>query len=189
MKINFQMPLLRSHKLVGVVMIRSMLKYGAYRRHFVRANRIGVKNVHTAANELEHQMRKKPTIRDLVKAPIFKSIFLTIVFGTAVVGLIDSRREFEHLEQTYKSKFVILEEIISKLEAGEYVDIHHELKLVNMLTKNNYNSVTDIELDDQLNEILKMAESEEHEIRKPQETNEPEIAKDDSRSIETNKFL
>lgn len=125
--------------------------------------------------------------RDLVKAPIFKSIFLTIVFGTAIVGLIDSRRELETLEQTYNSKFVILEEIIAKLEKGENVDIHRELKLVNKLTKNKYNTVTDIELDEQLDEILKMTESDGDEIRK--ESTKPETQKYDKSQIETNKFL
>lgn len=169
------------------IMFKLVHRYGIANKRFLNINKVYTKNVHKATNEIQNQIRKKPTFRDLVKAPIFKSIFLTIVFGTAIVGLIDSRRELETLEQTYNSKFVILEEIIAKLEKGENVDIHRELKLVNKLTKNKYNTVTDIELDEQLDEILKMTESDGDEIRK--ESTEPETQKYDKSQIETNKFL
>lgn len=168
-------------------MFKSVHRYGIANKRFLNINKVYTKNVHRATSEIQNQIRKKPTFRDLVKAPIFKSIFLTIVFGTAIVGLIDSRRELEMLEQTYNSKFVILEEIIAKLEKGENVDIHRELKLVNKLTKDKYNTVTDIELDEQLDEILKMTESDGDEIRK--EYTKPESQKYDKSEIETNKFL
>ncbi|CUM46117.1 uncharacterized protein AC631_01420 [Debaryomyces fabryi] len=168
-------------------MFKIIHRSGIANRRFLNINNLITKNVHKATNDIHYQIRKKPTFRDLVKAPIFKSIFLTIVFGTAIVGLIDSRRELETLEQTYDSKFVILEEIISKLERGENVDIHRELKLVNKLTKNKYNTVTDIELDEQLDEILKMTESESDEIR--EESRDSETKKYDKSQIETNKFL
>lgn len=168
-------------------MFKSVHRYGIANKRFININKVYTKNVHKATNEIQSQIRKKPTFRDLVKAPIFKSIFLTIVFGTAIVGLIDARRESETLEQTYNSKFVILEEIIAKLEKGENVDIHRELKLVNKLTKNKYNTVTDIELDEQLDEFLKMTESDGDEIRK--ESTNPETQKYDKSQIETNKFL
>ena len=168
-------------------MFKIIHRFGIANKRFLNINKLSTKNVHKATNDILYQIRKKPTFRDLVKAPIFKSIFLTIVFGTAIVGLIDSRRELETLEQTYNSKFVILEEIISKLERGENVDIHRELKLVNKLTKNKYNTVTDIELDEQLDEILKMTESESDEIRK--ESKDSETQKYDKSQIETNKFL
>ena len=170
-------------------MFRLLHRSSVAKFFYIKSNQSWTKGLHTTTNEIQHQIRKKPTFRDLVKAPAFKSIFLTIMFGTAMVGLIDSRRELETLEQTYNSKFVILEEIISKLEKGENVDIHHELKLVNKLTKNKYNTVTDIELDDQLDEFLKMTEDEDNEVRKLKETNILESEKDDKTQIETKKFL
>lgn len=169
-------------------MFKGFARYNIRRNVSLRKIYLHNKKGYTTVSETHQQVRRKATFRDLVRAPILKSLFLTTVFGSAVVGLMENRRELETLEQTYNSKFNILQEIISKLENGQTVDINQELKLVNKLTKYKYNTITDIELDEQLDQFLKMAEDENVEIREPQETKIQEVQYDKSQ-IETTKFL
>lgn len=106
---------------------------------------------------------RKPSVKDLFKAPIVKSVFLTVLFGTAVVELIKQRRDLENLKLAHKSKFAIYEDVIAKLQRGEKVDLAHDLKIANTLTKNKYNDVSDIELDEQLGDLLSFVDEEEEE--------------------------
>lgn len=104
--------------------------------------------------------RIKPTFRTLLGTPIFKSIFLTLVFGSTVIDLMKSRKELASLVDVHKSKFTILEEIINKLENGENVNIQEDLKLANALTKYKYNTTSDINIDEELEKFLKLADGE-----------------------------
>ncbi|KAK6455481.1 uncharacterized protein RJT20DRAFT_47550 [Scheffersomyces xylosifermentans] len=130
-------------------MLRNSVKLGS--RTFQRFN--------ATAAETSFK-RTRPRVRDLVRTPVFKSIFLTLVFGSAVVDLMKNRKEFEGLVNAHEAKFTILEEIIEKLKKDQSVDITRDLKIANTLTRNKYNTVTDIELDEQLENFLKMAEAE-----------------------------
>lgn len=103
-------------------------------------------------------VRKRPTFRDLIKAPVFKTLILTLFFASASLDLVKHRKELETLTGSYTRKFTVLEELIKKLENNETVDIAKELQLANAFTKHKYNSVTDIELDEQLETFLKMAD-------------------------------
>ena len=130
-----------------------------------------------------------------MKTPVFKSIFLTLVFGTAVVDFMKNRKELETLVNAHNSKFVILEEIIERVSRNEHVDIARELRIANTLTRNNYNTVTDIELDEQLENFLKMTEEsvEESVVQKEDPQVEHQEVEDSvvpvPRPIETKKFL
>jgi hypothetical protein len=70
------------------------------------------------------------------------------------------RKEFELLKQTHQSKMDILNGIIDKLRRGDPVDVAGELKIANSLTKHKYNTVLDIELDEQLESFLKLSEED-----------------------------
>lgn len=104
--------------------------------------------------------RAKPSYRDLISGPVAKSLFLTIVFGSVMVDATKNRKEIEALRAAYEAKFRILREITEKIRNKQSVDVGQELKVANSITRNKYNSVTDVELDDQLEEMLKMAENE-----------------------------
>lgn len=104
--------------------------------------------------------RTRATFKDLVRTPVVKSVFFTVIFGSVVVEFMRARKEYESLIATYDSKFFILRNIIDKLEKGESIEIGQELKMANTLTKHKYNTVTDIELDNQLDEFLKLADEE-----------------------------
>lgn len=105
-------------------------------------------------------IRVRPRIRDLMKTPVAKSLLFTFMFGTFVVDLMKNRKELELLDQTYDSKFAILQGLSEKLKQGETVDVASELRIANSLTKHKYNTVTEIELDEQLERFLKMTEDE-----------------------------
>lgn len=105
-------------------------------------------------------IRVRPRIRDLIKTPVAKSLILTFIFGTFVVDLMKNRKELELLERTYNSKFSLLEGLCEKLKQGEQVDVASELRIANSLTKYKYNTVTEIELDEQLENFLKMTEEQ-----------------------------
>ncbi|KAG2735075.1 hypothetical protein G9P44_001289 [Scheffersomyces stipitis] len=157
------------------------------RAHLTRAN--------STTTSGQTFVRKRPTVRDLMKTPVFKSIFLTLVFGTAVVDFMKNRKELETLVNAHNSKFVILEEIIERVSRNEHVDIARELRIANTLTRNNYNTVTDIELDEQLENFLKMTEEsvEESVVQKEDPQVEHQEVEDSvvpvPRPIETKKFL
>lgn len=102
--------------------------------------------------------RRKPTYRDLISGPVAKLLFLTVVFGSVMVDATRNRKEIEALSAAYETKFRILREITTKIKNKEPVDVALELKVANAITRNKYNSVTDVELDDQLEIFLKMAE-------------------------------
>lgn len=105
------------------------------------------------------QIRHKSSVsyRQLFKQPIFKSIFLTLVFGSVTIDFMRNKKNLEQLENTYNSKIMILQDIVRKLENGENLDITKELQLANALTRNSYNSVTDIEFDEQLEKFILQA--------------------------------
>lgn len=105
-------------------------------------------------------IRARPLFRDMLRTPLAKSVVLTVVFGTLIIELMKSRRELELLDQTYESKLDILLQIKQKLLNDQYVDVQAELKIANSLTKYKYNTVTEIELDEQLENWLKLSESE-----------------------------
>lgn len=115
------------------------------------------------------QPRAKPTYRDLISAPVSKSLFLTLVFGSVVVDATRSRKEIEGLNAAYEAKFKILQEITRKVRNKEPVDVAQELRIANSITRHKYNSVTDVELDEQFEEFLRMAEEPEEvvEVVKP----------------------
>lgn len=73
-------------------------------------------------------------------------------------------------------KFEILEDLIAKLERNEKVDIAQELKLANSFTENKYNSRTDVEVDEQLDQFLKqVADEVEKEDQQVQQEQAPVI--------------
>lgn len=87
-----------------------------------------------------------------------------------------NRKEIEALRAAYETKFRILEDITTRVRNKEPVDVALELKVANAITRNKYNSVTDVELDDQLEEMLKMAEEEEEGDEVVQADMEPKRA-------------
>lgn len=121
----------------------------------------------TARNFIRHNStihpRKKPSYRDLISGPVAKSLFLTIVFGSVMVDATRNRKEIDALRAAYDTKFRILEEITLKIKNNQPVDVAQELKVANAITRNKYNSVTDVELDDQLEDFLKMAD-DDHDV-------------------------
>lgn len=128
---------------------RSILNQASLRGIF------GAKSFHR-----HNSTRTRATFKDLVRTPVVKSVFYTVIFGSVVVEFMRARKEHESLIATYDSKFFILRNIIDKLEKGEAIEIGQELKMANTLTKHKYNTVTDIELDNQLDEFLKLADEE-----------------------------
>lgn len=120
---------------------------------------IGLKRLYSSV-----QPRPKPTWRDLLLPFVFKSLFLTLVFGSVVVDATRARKELEALKAAYEAKFKILEEVTRKVKAREPVDVAQELRIANALTRHKYNSVTDVELDEQFEELLRMAEDQPEEV-------------------------
>lgn len=116
-------------------------------------------------------------MRQLLKQPIFKSIFLTLLFGSVTIDLMRNKKNLEAMESSYRSKITILEDIVSKLQNGESVNIAQELKLANALTKNRYNSVTDIEFDKQLeNFMMDLSLSKESSTNSKEERKEEKFS-------------
>lgn len=106
------------------------------------------------------QPKRTPSYKVLLQIPVFKSLFLTLVFGTTVVEATKNRKEIEALRAAYEAKFAILRDVTAKLNNKEPVDVAQELRIANAMTKNKYNSVTDVELDEQFEDFLKMAETD-----------------------------
>ena len=127
---------------------------------------------------------RQSTMRQLVAQPIFKSVFLTLVLGSATIDLMSKRKELEALETTYKSKIMILEDLAGKLERGENVDITKELKLANSLTRAKYNSVTDIHFDELLEKFVSELMEEPKE-----KSSTNEIRDVDSKDIKVQQIL
>lgn len=105
--------------------------------------------------------RKTPSFRELTRAPVFKTLFLTIIFGSVVVESTRSRKDIEALRAAYDAKFRILREVTQKIKNKEPVDVAQELSIANSITRNKYNSVTDVQLDEQLEAFLKLVDEPE----------------------------
>ncbi|ODV78213.1 uncharacterized protein CANTADRAFT_36089, partial [Suhomyces tanzawaensis NRRL Y-17324] len=101
----------------------------------------------------------RPTFRDLLKTPVFKSLFLTFVFGTVVVDVMKGRRALEEIKSNHEAKFGILEDVIAKLKNGEKVDIARELKLAKTLSTKEQRE-NDIEVDEQIENWFKMLDND-----------------------------
>ncbi|RLV92975.1 hypothetical protein JA1_002757 [Spathaspora sp. JA1] len=110
----------------------------------------------TASNYI----RSKPRIIDMFKTTSFKSLVLTLLFTSIVVDVTKTRKETEMLTNSYNSKFELLNDIIDKLNNNQSIELTKELKLANLLTKHKYNSVVDIEIDQQLEDMFKEVEKE-----------------------------
>uniref|UniRef100_A0A0L0P3N3 Uncharacterized protein n=1 Tax=Candidozyma auris TaxID=498019 RepID=A0A0L0P3N3_CANAR len=104
------------------------------------------------------QPREKPKWRYLLLGSMLKSVVLTLVFGSAVIDAARGRKELEALKTAYEAKFRILEDVTRKIRAREPVDVAQEIRIANAITRHKYNSVTDVEIDEQFEEFLKMAE-------------------------------
>lgn len=77
-----------------------------------------------------------------------------------MIDLLNVRRDLESLQHSYTMKFALLGEIIDKLNRGDLFDLDKELKLANAFTsETKYGSVDDVELDQELEEFLKLTES------------------------------
>jgi DNA uptake protein ComE-like DNA-binding protein len=76
------------------------------------------------------------------------------------------------LKKSYSLKFEILDELIAKLLKNEKTDIASELKLANSYTENKYNSRTDIEVDQQLDQFLKLLADE---VEKADEVDQKQV--------------
>lgn len=149
--------------------IKTMLKSitrlkGASNKNIMVVKRFkSAQTIHFPSSMPSPSNQKKVTVKDLFKTPIFKSVLYTVAFGAAVLEFMKSRKETENLVATYNSKFNILHEIIDKLKKGEHVDINQELKIANTLTRYKYNTVTDIEIDEQLDKFLRLADQADDE--------------------------
>ena len=119
------------------------------------------------------QPRRSPRFRELVRVPVFKTLFLTIVFGSVVVESTRGRKDIEALRAAYGAKFRILREVAQKIANREPVDVAQELSIANSITRNKYNSVTDVELDAQLDAFLKLVEDPEDLVYLSQVTRSP----------------
>ncbi|GEQ66721.1 hypothetical protein JCM33374_g384 [Metschnikowia sp. JCM 33374] len=106
------------------------------------------------------KVKKTSSVRDLFYTPVFKSLLLTLVLGSAAVEATKNRKELESLQAAYEAKFGVLESATERIRRREPVDIAAEIKLANSLTRNKYNSLTDLHLDEQFESFLKMAEDE-----------------------------
>ena len=105
-------------------------------------------------------VRTKPKFFDLLNTPTTKSLIWTLITTSIIVDMINSRKNLETLSKSYNLKFEILQDLIAKLERNEKVDIAQELKLANSFTENKYNSRTDVEVDEQLDQFLKQVADE-----------------------------
>ncbi|EMG49466.1 hypothetical protein SBY92_001265 [Candida maltosa Xu316] len=110
-------------------------------------------------------VRKKPTFFELLKTPTTKSLLLTLLTTSISIDLINTRKNLETLKTSYSLKYEILMEIIEKLNNNEKIDLAKELRLANSFTDNQYNSRTDIEFDEQLEQFLKEISEEPKEAQ------------------------
>lgn len=124
------------------------------------------------------QVRKPVTFRDLLKTPVLKTLFLTFVFGSAVVESSNARKEIESLKAAYEVKFRILRDVTQKIKNKEPVNVAQELNIANSMTRNKYNSVTDLEVDDQFEAFLNTLEGtdETEEVVTKTKNDTPSVA-------------
>lgn len=141
------------------------------------------------------QSRKPVTFRDLLKTPVLKTLFLTFLFGSAVVESSNARKEIESLKAAYDVKFRILRDVTQKIKNKEPVNVAQELNIANSMTRNKYNSVTDLEVDDQFEAFLNTLEgtdgTEDVEMKKKDDyssVSEPKVASN-STVKDTKQFL
>ncbi|EGW32502.1 uncharacterized protein SPAPADRAFT_138015 [Spathaspora passalidarum NRRL Y-27907] len=135
-------------------------------------------------------IRAKPRAIDMFRTPTFKSIVLTLVFCSIVVDVTKTRKELEGLNNSYNSKFELLNDIIDKLNANQPIDLAKELKMANLLTKHKYKSVVDIELDEQLEDMFKELQEEAEQEPVQQQAPEQEQQQPEGKPKKnTNKFL
>ncbi|CAI5756986.1 unnamed protein product [Candida verbasci] len=135
-------------------------------------------------------IRKKPKFYDLLKTPTTKSLLLTLLCTSFVLDLTNKRKELEVMKLSYENKFLILDDILTKLLNNEKFDLAKELNLANVLTKFKYNSKIDIELDEQLEEFFKMDEEElSHKFDIIEEEETKAVDENDQKVIDTSKFL
>lgn len=106
------------------------------------------------------KVKKTPTFRDLFHTPVFKTLFLTLVFGSVVVECTKNRKDIEGLQAAYGAKNKVLREVTQKVRNKEAVDVALEVNVANSMTRNKYNSVTDVQLDQSLDSFLKMADED-----------------------------
>ncbi|KAG7660697.1 uncharacterized protein J8A68_005814 [[Candida] subhashii] len=135
---------------------------------------------YNSTNNAQQFIKKRSTFRDLMKKPIFKTLILTLIFTSVTLELVKQRKELESLTGSYTRKFSVLTNIINKLNNNETVDIVKELQFANAFTKYKYNSITDIELDEQLEAFLKLAD--EPEQPESQENKDIETQNDNKES-------
>lgn len=69
---------------------------------------------------------------------MYYPIFLTVIFGSQLINLMNKQRDYETLERKYQLKISKIEEIMNmiKEQGVENVDVAKELELVNRLFKN-----------------------------------------------------
>ncbi|RCK63506.1 hypothetical protein Cantr_09751 [Candida viswanathii] len=128
--------------------------------------------IRTNATTAKQYVRSKPKFYDLLKTPTTKSLILTLITTSIIIDTINSRKSLETLKKSYSLKFEILDELIAKLLKNEKTDIASELKLANSYTENKYNSRTDIEVDQQLDQFLKLLADE---VEKADEVDQKQV--------------
>ena len=57
------------------------------------------------------------------------------------------------------------------------MDLAHDLKIASTLTKHKYNTVNEIEMDEQLSELFNFDEEDEEEVVSPQSNTERSLLK------------
>ncbi|KAI5970846.1 TPN1 [Candida margitis] len=123
------------------------LKY--CKRTFIRQN----------STTAQSYIRPKPKLYSLLKTPTTKSLILSLICTSVMIDLLKIRRDLDSLQKSYTMKFALLGEIITKLTNGDLIDLNKELKLANAFTSGSkYASVNDVELDQELEEFLRLAE-------------------------------
>lgn len=140
----------------------------------------------TRINFENPQIRKRATFKDLVKTPLVKSIFLTLLFGSAVIEFMKRNREIRNVEEVYELKLQMLQDLADNIREGKKIDIAAELKLINSLAKHNYKSVTDLRFDEGLEQLLKEAEGQDNNESK-QSIMDKDAAEDVASSSNTSK--
>lgn len=107
--------------------------------------------------------RARPSWRDLISGSVAKSLGLTIVFGSFVVEATQNRKDLDDLRGAYATRFEILRDITEKVRNKQQVDVAQELRVADAVTRNKYRSATDVELDTQLEDFLRMTDLDEAE--------------------------
>ncbi|KAI3402985.2 hypothetical protein KGF56_004238 [Candida oxycetoniae] len=122
--------------------------------------RPGLLLIRRSLSTAESYIRPKPKFWSLLKTPTTKSLILSLICTSVMIELLKSRREVQQLQASYQLRFQVLGEILTKLKNGENFDLKRELHLANIFTEQKYNSKTDIELDQQIEQLLKMSDED-----------------------------